>query len=191
MKKLLCIRTSSVRLCIRESGHIYIQALFLLLKMNSMWPQKDYSGVFDFWHCGVRCEVVTYGLITVRQRDVSFSAWVGESVPYFFPIWVKNLPCKHNWIYMHTRIHWAYNIQYNTQGHRECHSLSSSVSLPSASFNLLWAISRLVVTPLPPLTWITIWLKSFWTAAVQTTTRKPSSLYTAMDQKIVSTFVAV
>lgn len=48
--------------------------------------------------------MVTYWLISVRQRDVSFSARAGESVPDFFPIWVKNLPRKHE-LYMYIYAH--------------------------------------------------------------------------------------
>lgn len=57
--------------------------------------------------------MVTYKLIMVKHKDVSFKVWaVGEIDPDFFPtrvkkkIWPANT--NHTYIHTHTHIYWAY-----------------------------------------------------------------------------------
>lgn len=146
--------------------------------------------MFDFWCGGVRCEMVTYWLISVRERDVSFSARAAEGVPDFFPIWVKNLPCKHKPNIRKCTPTYIRPIATYSVEHKDTHNaapsplvsplLFSFQSLPSPPLSLVGPISRLAVTLSPHES--QYGSRVLWTAAAQTTTTKPYSLYTATHQ---------
>lgn len=101
-----------------------------------------------------RCKMVTYKLITVKHKDVSFKVWaVGEIDPDFFPTRVKKKiwPANTNHTYIHT---YAHPHILGLQGRHSCSAALSFLNLfclpPRPSLSLIWPISRLAVTRLLP-----------------------------------------
>lgn len=120
-----------------SKGHISVEALLSQLGTNFVWPLKDKPGVFDRWFCELRCVLVAYWAILVRQRDTSFTARAEESVPDLLPMWVTKIILQRQTIHTYARLH-ACGCQQRIRQSTE--TLAILPSVPPSCFHSIFPV---------------------------------------------------